>query len=604
MLNSKEKKSNFFENYIMLIPIMFAIAVIPNIVRITYYDPQLADYSWFSSETWVMDMFMYYKNQAMMLLDGVLVLGFIYLAVKKKLSAQMSFLPLLVYFIMVVFSTIASVAPAQTWGGFYGMMESAYAVFGYCMICYYTYLVVKNEKQLKILGIVFLLGVTVLCAIGISQFLGHDFFMSDIGRDFIFPKKYAGYKEMLSATFGAGRVYSTLYNPNYVGAYASMLIPVFMILAFTSKKKFYTGLYIVFLSMILVCMTGARSKTAVLVLIPCMVVMLIYFGKYYWKKMLLIYLICIIEFIAFNIYQGENSLWSNTLGVLLSEIIPKSEQRLKDITLNDENYTITYDDEVLTVRHINEEDFWKIEAVDSDGKVLETSVNETENGYILNDERFDGLEFVLEVDEMRNVGFSLKFKSKSYFIFYSESDQTYYYMNYYGRATKMYSSDTYESFVFRLFGGFTKRGFIWGKSIPLLKETLILGSGPDTFAFMFPQYDYVDLLLNGWDKILITKPHSLFLQTGVQTGVISLIAFLMFNLCYCIQSVKLYFKRKFETFTECCGAAIFVGVVCFILAGMTTDSTIGVSVIYWALLGMGFACNQIISRNDENLQIN
>lgn len=35
------------------------------------------------------------------------------------------------------------------------------------------------------------------------------------------------------------------------------------------------------------------------------------------------------------------------------------------------------------------------------------------------------------------------------------------------------------------------RGYIWGRTIPLLKKFLLWGSGPDTFTVKFPQTDYV-----------------------------------------------------------------------------------------------------------------
>ena len=173
----------------------------------------------------------------------------------------------------------------------------------------------------------------------------------------------------------------------------------------------------------------------------------------------------------------------------------------------------------------------------------------------------------------------------------------YLYTNYYGRPTKLYTSETFDSPVFDLLGGFSGRGYIWSKSIPILKDTLILGSGPDTYSFMFPQYDYVSLIQNGWEKMLITKPHSMYLQTGIQTGVLSLIAYLIFNGWYVIRSMKLYFKKKLDTFTEQCGAAIFVAVISFLIAGLVNDSTVGTSIVYWTLLGIGFACSSIVEKN-------
>ncbi len=596
---SKEKISNFLEKYILLIPIMFAIAVIPLIVRITYYDPELSGYSWFSTDNWLMDMFMYYKNQAIMLLDGVLVIGFVYLLFRKKLSMPITFLPLAIYFILVVFSSLASVAPIQTWNGFYAMLESAFAIFGYCMICYYAFAVIKSETQLKIIFSVFFVGVFILCAIGISQFFGYDFYMTDLGKDLIFPSKYAGHKDSLTLAFGEGRVYASLFNPNYVGVYACILMPLLVVLAFSAKKKGYAIFYIVLLSMVIVCLVGAKSKTAVLTIIPCMLFMLLYFGKNHWKKMIPIYLVSIIVFIGLNMLQGETSVVSNTVDRVIQDVVEKKVYELSDITLNDEDYTVTYNGETLRIKYNKDEsDTYNIEIVDLNGNKVATRTNETKDGYALEDAKYEGLEFIFGMDSNKHVGFSIKVGDNKFFVFYSEQDKTYLYTNLYGRSTKLYSSETYDSFVFSLMGGFSGRGYIWSKSIPILKETLILGSGPDTYALMFPQYDYVSLIQNGWKTQLITKPHSMYLQTGIQTGVLSLIAFLVFNLWYIVCCFKLYYKRELSTFTESCGAGIFIATISFMIAGLVNDSTIGVSIIYWALLGIGFACNHMIRKQD------
>lgn len=597
MSNTKEKIGSFIDKYILLIPIMFAIAVIPTIVRITYYNPQLAEYSWFSRDVWVMDMFMYYKNEAMMLLDGVLAVGLVYLLLRRKLSATMAFLPLAVYFILVVFSSIASVAPAQTWNGFYGMFETAYAVFGYCMICYYAYAVLKSEKQIKLVVAALFIGVLVLTGIGASQFLKHDFYLSDFGKDLIYPEEYAMYKDNLQLTFEEGRVYTSLYNPNYVGVYACILVPFLMILAFSVKKVWAMVTCLVLASLVIVCLVGAGSKTAVISLAACLVFMAVYFGKVHWKKMIPVYVVCIGVFVALNMYQGDNAVFSKVVDRVTSGA-KKKDISISDITLNDENYTITYKGETILVEHtLSEDGVYNLNVVDADGKQILTSVNEDANGFVLEDERFDGLQFLLSMDADKNIGYNITVNKVKFFVYYSEQYGTYLYTNYYGRPTKLYTSETFDSPVFDLLGGFSGRGYIWSKSIPILKDTLILGSGPDTYSFMFPQYDYVSLIQNGWEKMLITKPHSMYLQTGIQTGVLSLIAYLIFNGWYVIRSMKLYFKKKLDTFTEQCGAAIFVAVISFLIAGLVNDSTVGTSIVYWTLLGIGFACNSIVEKN-------
>ena len=600
MLTRKEKVLDFIDKYVLLIPIMFAIAVIPLIVRVAYYEPKLLDYLWFSEIEKLTDMYMYYKNQAMMILDGVLLLGYIYLIIRKKIIADFSFLPLFIYFILVSLSAAMSIAPIQTWNGFYGMLESAYAVFGYCMICYYTFTVIRTEKQLKLILGAFAIGTLIMGAIGVSQFIGMDFYDTDFALDLIFPKELAEYKDAMQKRVSDGVVYLSLYNQNYVGVYTCLLVPIGFVFVLSAKNKIQAIISTLLMALVLICLVGSESQAAILALIPGLTFLVIYFGKQYYKPMILTFLICGAMFIGLSVYQGDKNIVSDTVDKIGAGSNWIEEKKLSDITLNDEDFTITYNGETLTFSYYRDEGvLLGVKAFDANGEELEVVRNEENSGYKLADTKYEELEFIFARDSYSNPGYIITSEGVGFFIYYSEVNHTYLYMNTYGRATKLYSSETFYSPVFELMGGFSGRDFIWAKSIPILKKTLILGSGPDTFAFMFPQYDYVDLIQDGWDGILITKPHSLYLQIGIQTGVLSLIMFLMFNAIYIIQSFKIFYRRTLNSWAERWGAGIFVADICFLIVSLANDSTIGVSIIYWTLLGIGFACNNMIQKQME-----
>lgn len=601
-MSKKRDWKGWIQEYLPLFPIIFAIGVIPLIVRIQYYDPQLSQYSWFPDNSNIMDMFMYWKQKAMVQLDAILLVGYFYLWRKNELKKEKLYIPLGIYVILILLSSICSVSPTHTWNGFFGMLESAFVLFGYCMICYYAFAILKSEKQIKIVMFALAIGVFVLCGIGISQFLGADFYMSDLGKDLIFPSEYAGYKDGLQLAFGKGRVYASLYNPNYVGVYGCLLLPVFMVFCFLSKERWQYVLSIVLSSMILVCIVGAKNKTAMFVFLPLFLFMIICFAREYWKKMIPTFAILAVVFLGCNLWQGDASLIASFLGKVNvtfdeleeQDVATKSQTKLESIDTFDDYIKIVYDGETLYVRYLQYEGgTWKIEIKDTDGVLYTTEINETQNGFDVQHEKFKDLDFYIGMDQSTNVGFNITVGKEVYFTYRDMSNDTYYYVNSYGRRAKIYSGETFDTPLFHLFGGLSGRGYIWSKTVPILKETFLIGSGPDTYSFMFPQYDYVSLKQDGW-KSLITKPHNMYMQIGVNTGVISLIAFLIFYLGYFIQSFKLYWMKKREGFVYSCGVAIWMGSICFMLSSLTNDSTIGVSIIYWSLLGIGFACNMFM----------
>jgi O-antigen ligase len=136
------------------------------------------------------------------------------------------------------------------------------------------------------------------------------------------------------------------------------------------------------------------------------------------------------------------------------------------------------------------------------------------------------------------------------------------------------------------------RGYVWGRSIPLLWSNFIVGSGPDTFGIEFPQYDYVARYESGFENVIFTRPHNFFLQMGVQTGTLSLIAFLVFYGIYFVESCRRYGFRKYERVEEWMGFAVFLCTIGFVASGLANDSLIVVTPIFYVLLGMGMAINE------------
>lgn len=137
------------------------------------------------------------------------------------------------------------------------------------------------------------------------------------------------------------------------------------------------------------------------------------------------------------------------------------------------------------------------------------------------------------------------------------------------------------------------RGYIWGRTLPLMKHNLLLGTGPDTFAYEFPnrdifgkQYAYHTVYA------YVEKAHNQYMQTFVQNGGIAFLAYLGILLLYLIDSIKLYgFKRQYAV-REWFGLALCLAVVGYMGDTFFIDSCISNAPIFWVLLGVGIAVNR------------
>ena len=104
----------------------------------------------------------------------------------------------------------------------------------------------------------------------------------------------------------------------------------------------------------------------------------------------------------------------------------------------------------------------------------------------------------------------------------------------------------------------------------------------------------------GMFNILVDKPHNMYLQTAVNTGVISLLALLAIWGIYIFDSLKIYLKGNMETFAEYMGAATFLSITAYLVAGLFNDSIVSVAPLFWILLGMGIGINKMIKVVPDN----
>lgn len=591
----KQLKGSSAEKILLLLPIMIAIAVIPLIMRVKDYDPQLSNYDWFPNVLGRLDVFLFYKNYVATLLFAVLIFCFAYLYIHRQLVAEKMFLPLAVYLVLILLSSVFTISEFHTWNGFMDMFESAFTLLTYCLICYFSYQVLKSEKQIKVVFLVFAISFVILGVIGVSQFFKYDLFTIDAIRNFIFPATLKSMKDSFGTQLNNGIVYLTFFNPNYVGVYSCIMVPLFIVLTFTLRRKRYLPFYLSAAFLILVSLVGSGSKTAVLALIPCALFAVFYFGKRNLRRILVVLALYVIIFAGLNLIQPV-SVFENAMSRVMTAPTVSQQFALKAIDLEDNQYWITYRDKKIAISYREEYGKPIPSAKDATGK--EVVLNETTlrnmRSYTIKDSDFSGLSLVETVDKDDNKGFAIKSEGSSFFIFYSKEKHTYLYTNFYGKHTKIHAAETLDLPMFHWMGGFSGRGYIWSKTLPMLKNTMILGTGPDTYAIAFPQEDYVSLVQNGCESLMITKPHCMFLQIGEQTGILSLLALLTFYIWYFIKSFLLYRKRELFTWTERIGAAIFVSSIGFMISSLVNDSTIGVSMIFWTLLGIGCACNKLV----------
>ncbi|MDR2088700.1 MAG: O-antigen ligase family protein [Clostridiales Family XIII bacterium] len=140
------------------------------------------------------------------------------------------------------------------------------------------------------------------------------------------------------------------------------------------------------------------------------------------------------------------------------------------------------------------------------------------------------------------------------------------------------------------------RGYIWSRTLPMLRDTLLLGRGADTYCIYFPHDDYVGKYNAGWNiNMIVDKPHNMYLGAAIGTGLLSVIALLALFLFYVVHSFRIYFRSAYDDFLQVAGAGIFFGVLGFLISAFVDDSSVSVMPLFYGLLGVGIAINLLLS---------
>ena len=135
----------------------------------------------------------------------------------------------------------------------------------------------------------------------------------------------------------------------------------------------------------------------------------------------------------------------------------------------------------------------------------------------------------------------------------------------------------------------TGRGYIWLNTLPILRDSAIVGCGAGQYAFRFPQNDIVGSLnTHGKAPMLTDKPHCMYLGIAVSYGIPALIIFAAIT----IVSLK---RGLFKFWNQSGGiyAGIVGAILCFLIMGIANDSSPVISPLFWTLLGTAATADNV-----------
>lgn len=597
------------QKILRLIPALLAVGLVPLIVTVKQYDLDLYRYSWFMNSDSSIDLFLYWKGQVLIFLAFLMVAAMLFSLVgKREFQPEWKRIKvpelgcLVLYLVFAVLSALLSEFPDTAVFGGYEQWEGLIVLLAYGVLLAFVYIMVDSEKLVKLVVYAVIAGGFVIGLIGTFQYLGMDLFRSSFGQGLM--NLFSSTKMNFTFNFAEGWVYSTLYNPNYVGSYAALVLPLLIAVAAIEWKKipvFWTILSMVGTCLMVVTLLGSQSLTGCVGIIVSVIFVVIYRFPTLLAAMGIrktaIGAGCIVVLIAVccvlfpeQIKSGTDKLFHPKEDTHVLKELLSTEQGLEVTTVKDDTMYLT----------ISEETSSKMAAADKAGNAISLKVDSDKQCYIPEDERFSDFRFYpVEVKSEEEILPAVRIVTASTGKEWNVARKENQYLMYsvYGKFDTLEKIPAWGFENCQHFGD--KRGYIWSRTFPLLKKYMITGAGPNTFTEIFPNQDYVGKNNMNYNGVTVTKPHNLYLQIWVQTGFVSLLAFLALFLLYFIKGLKLYWKRPLETLSEKIGFAVMIALFGYMVTGIANDSTVAVAPVFWGLLGLGMAVNRLIEKKTD-----
>ena len=580
-----KKLSTFY-----ILPLLLIAGFVPLIVYAKYVDLSGTVQSlYWTGQQQYLDFFSYWKAWWVVALTTIALIFYIFLYTQKKLpfkNLKQYYIPLGVYALFVIISTMFAIdKPTALWG-FVDMYQGMFVLLSYILLTFLTINFVNNKRDVNLFANAFLFLMIVEGIIGVGQYFGFDFFQTEIGKSLILPNNLV--VEDLSFSFGPKTIYGTLFNTNFVGSFATLMLPLsvaFLLGATTKKQRIISAIAVLLMLFVWI---GCNSRAGYFGVAVSAVFALWLFRKVILKhKFVFTGLILVFVVLLFGLNSAsEGKLFSRLKVFNLKEQIEQIKEndekafKFEDIILGKDTFSIITNRETLNFR------------IDGDKLyLLDENLNELKiiirgNDIFISDVRYGGYKITIAKNYP---GVTVTRYGRNFNFYFTDSKVKN--LSSGGRITETITAERFKPLDgFETFA--SNRGYIWGRTLPLLKGYVLNGSGPDNYPISFPQDDLLAKANTFYDpNTIVDKPHNFYLQIATNTGVISLLSFLALLGIYIISSLKLYSKIIYDSIDKYMGASILISIIGYLFAGLFNDSIVSVAPLFWILLGLGIGIN-------------
>lgn len=264
----KDLKKTYAKKYLLFyLPFIFVLGIVPLIVKMAVRENPLQGVAWYSQGQTIVDFFLYWKSVILILSALAMLILLVYYVADRSFRLQkqdMILVPVLILTFFEIASSLFSVNSKTTLHGMPDQFESVWVLLAYSVCLIYAYMCLSwDVVKIEMITCIMLVCAFPIELICVGQAFGQD----------IFRYIYSG--EGYTFNFALGEAYGTFYNKNYVGSYAVLLIPCFVVAAICAKKVWIKVIAVIETIMLLISLYGSASSTGVIAFLVVLVLFLI-----------------------------------------------------------------------------------------------------------------------------------------------------------------------------------------------------------------------------------------------------------------------------------------------------------------------------------------
>lgn len=565
----------------------FIVAIIPFIVQLKVMDisTNLQYYHHWNGVSIYADFFSYYKSW-MIVIFAMLSLYSLYVKsteefisdyIKKELYIKL--MGIFTFFILLSF--IFSKYKYVAFFGFVDRFEGTLVWISYMIIMFTASIYLDSRAKVDYVLKALVYSSIVMSIIGFLQYKNINIFNFEPLKSLVTlgitgDPKIEAWKDV---------AYGTLYNPNYVGSYTAITIPVAIYMSINKyQSKIVRGISVVAIIFNMIFLLLSKSTAGIVgIIAEAIIIGVMLFLKSSKKRKVIIGVAVLVGIMIFIPVFKSTIYYIKISSIFKKEELKEEDSFIKEYKIiDDKTAEINLSGLYYKIKVLEN----GLELFDENDKQIEFYYDLSTGKLIPRDERYKPIEihFYKKNKDVNILRFKLDDNNGNNLHFAINKGRIYLA----GNVGQEIKEDKVKN---PLFKGREKmgsaRGYIWGRSIPeMIDENIIVGSGADTFTLRFPQNEFkIKQLVYRKIGIITDKAHNMYIQMGMAFGITGLVVFI----AIIVNLFRLFIKRFKNLGASMKQGVLLCSIIGYLIVGIFNDTLVSVTPIFFLMLGMMYA---------------